>query len=222
MPNFVTIPIHAFSKKIITKRFGPGPIKPRQGSILHKHLKFVPVENCNESSQSNFKRKPNDTLQIYLPRRVFARIKKNGCWNEYAQYIDDCYNEQLNYFIMGAVMNGGTASQAIRNFCNFHNITEDDYSFDAAYKSWQRFEIKQKRNVPLLAQKNVPTLNPNRDKLRNELNAHLAYNRKLRFRYKRALERTKCPVKTLQILQKTTLVTDETTRIKTQLKELRY
>ena len=141
------IPLHPISYKILRTLYPEkeGLLQIPTGDIHHQILHYQ-----RKKYRGNLQ-KLSEILTTYAPihigKKNTPRIKASRAQIGYHLL---CYHRELFHTYVWAQKQAGiTASTAIDNFYKEYNITEDDYSRESAYKRWQRYQNKKKR------QKNV-------------------------------------------------------------------
>lgn len=143
----MNIPLHPLSYKILRTLY------PEKDGMLH-----IPIGDIHHQLIHYQRKKYRGNLQklseilttyapIYISKKSEPRIKPSRAQIGYHIL---CYHRELFHTYVWAQKQAGTpASEAIDNFYEEYNVTEDDYSRESAYKRWQRYQNKKKR------QKNV-------------------------------------------------------------------
>ena len=141
------IPLHPLSWKILRRIFPEqeGGLRIPTGDIHHQIIHYQ-----RKKYRGNLE-KLSEILSTYAPIHIQKKsAPRISASRAQIGYHILCYHRELFHTYVWAQKKAGIpASQAIDNFFEEYNITEDDYSRESAYKRWQRFQAKKK------TQKNV-------------------------------------------------------------------
>jgi hypothetical protein len=139
------VPTTAYLKKWITRKIqndNPGPLKIEEDTLLGKQFMSIIIDARKKDvidqhlehthvievilSQDMMKRSPN------LPRLVPINF-----------FLDKLFKEDLRSWVLSARFYGIRPYPATKNFLEFYGIDESEYSHDAAYRYWQRWQSSQ-------------------------------------------------------------------------------
>ncbi|HEY3406435.1 MAG TPA: hypothetical protein VGK59_23770 [Ohtaekwangia sp.] len=84
----------------------------------------------------------NDTLQLQLSSRVTERTLRTKQLITINNHLDEMFEEALITWIHAQGTEGVNPNLACKSFLSFFKIEESEYSYDAAYKRWQRFKTR--------------------------------------------------------------------------------
>lgn len=87
----------------------------------------------------------NDTLTIKVPDEVAKQLKTHGTFA--AMCLHNIHIHEINTYIWHEVQHKVPAKDALKTFRENHNIEEDDFCLESAYKSWIRFSKKKKDEI---------------------------------------------------------------------------
>lgn len=140
--QLVKLPVAPITFKILSNRYAGEPIKPPKKDILYKNLWFQCPDFRNQTNR--IRSILTEEIEIMAPRLLADHLSANGYQVGY--YLYSMHVDEMCEFAFAQKATGLTpALTAIRKFRKIHNITEDDFPLDTAYKRWQRFILAKKR-----------------------------------------------------------------------------
>lgn len=89
--------------------------------------------------------KRNEIIEIECSQSLGALTTMNTLWN----FLDRLFYHQFIFFVEVRVMCRHKPFDAIRDFCNYYEITEDEFSQETARRMWQRHLSRKKKQSPL-------------------------------------------------------------------------
>ena len=144
--NILTIPVTAFSRKLILSQHGQAePVKLKASDTLAGQLCCVKPGDTAKFD------KPKATLtshiDVLLNDNLAKHINAKRLWRV-GLHLDNCHRSELNKYVESKVEEGIGATTAIYQFCEDHDIDVDvDINFETLYKDWQRhISAKNKNN----------------------------------------------------------------------------
>lgn len=153
----IQIPVSRFSYQVITSRYGhPLHINRHSHKELCIYLQLSPVDNSLK-----FEEELTETLEITLPSTIGSAISRRNL-TATGVLLHQLHIIRLYDFIYAQTIvedSKKSAYAAMKAFYDAHNLSEDDFSFDSAYRGWQRHKARIAKNKGNFA-KNVRRKTP--------------------------------------------------------------
>lgn len=136
----ITLPVHPVSKKIILVEYGRKPgaaIKIKKNHLLLQQLLYAD-HNPNIAYLNELL---TTSIEIKLGQNYAHRVGRNKAAG---YHIYKFHLNMMLHFMLGQVMGGLPAYPAMLQWYDMYGIDDNDMSFDAAYKRWQRWSETKK------------------------------------------------------------------------------
>lgn len=141
----IRVPVSRFTYQIITSRYGhPLQINRHTHKELCIYLQLSPVDNSLKL-QNELTR----TLEITLPSTIGSNISRRNL-HATGVLLHQLHIIRLYEFMHAQSLvedSKASAYGAMKQFYNTHNLSEDDFSFDSAYRGWLRYKANLKKNT---------------------------------------------------------------------------
>jgi hypothetical protein len=149
-PNYMSfkVPVSVYVKKYLVKKFfagHKGPYKIEEDSLLGKQF----MANIIDGRKHDFidtHIEVTEHIEVILSQDMMARSPKQSKLRSINFFLDKIYKEGLIDWVIAAKCYGTRPYAATRDFLEFYGIDNNEYSHDAAYKLWQRYN-KQENKV---------------------------------------------------------------------------
>lgn len=135
----VEIPVHPVSKKILMKDYGSRDMLATKDvfySILYLRRPASP------NSYKKYKQQLTESVELDINEKLAKRVENQPL--DIGWFLWQLHADQMIKFVYAQHLSGESAKQAFRNFYELHDIDEDDYASDTAYKRWQRYIKNEK------------------------------------------------------------------------------
>lgn len=126
-----SIPVDSRIKKFISKNYGEN-FKIDQYTFLLGLISRSPVQKSLAQP---------DLINIEITPRFAALTTMSMLWD----FLDGLFWHQFTFFVEVRVNRGDRAFDAIRDFCDFYEITEDEFPQETARRMWQRHLSRKKK-----------------------------------------------------------------------------
>jgi hypothetical protein len=141
--NKYKIPIFPHLKKFLNKQYGfnvKKPIQIDEHSSIGK-LVMLALRDKRFSSEYNdqYRNKLTTEIVLRLSKEMVELSPQISKLMKINISIDELFKSHLIAWINGQLTTGIPAYTSCKYFLQFYNIEEKEYSLDAAYKYWQRF-----------------------------------------------------------------------------------
>lgn len=139
----IAINIKPHLKKFLLKYFNhPEPI-PILSNNVHAKV-FIAVAMVHPDVTQNFKNKEySESLSFKLNYDLIRYRPKPTQLHKVNIYFDKLFKEIMYQWAISAQCSDNFASGGIRNFLKYYNIREDEYSWDVAWRAWQRYKNQE-------------------------------------------------------------------------------
>jgi len=131
----LVIPVSSFSKKILHKEYGAGPIRIPRHDILYDQLRCV--RHANYRLSSTYIKLLSDTIEIEvyndLADHVLAKNNNTGL------FLYRYHKELMYRFVDRSVKFGQKISEAVADFYNEYNLDDDDFNLETALRTYRRY-----------------------------------------------------------------------------------
>ena len=145
----IILPLHPFSRAILTAEHGPEPLIIRQHDVLFAQLSLRRVRP--RGSMLQIRQTLTTGAALLLDDDLAAHVIPH------AYHVGVClfrlHKETMCRYVHACNLNGVPALQAIRQFYALHQVTEDDYQEESAWKAWQRWAKTRKKKPHFSTQK---------------------------------------------------------------------
>lgn len=144
----IKIPVSSFTWKIIAARYGH-PVQASAGS--HRELiGFLQVDS-DQKPEKLIQEGLTEKLTVCLQSKVANMILKRDL-EALGAALHNLYLQKMYEFVYAQTsskLSEETAAGAIRNFFQEHNLDDDDYNPQTAYRQWQRWkkDFEEKKRV---------------------------------------------------------------------------
>lgn len=136
----ITIYVSSFSKKILQTRYGEiEPFKISRSDGIYHHLTAEPLKQ-NKTTFTKINKLLQETVKIQISDTLFRRLKACKRNVYVGEHLHKIMQEKMLEFVEAQVLVGLPAQRALKNFLEYYNISEDDYSLETAYTAWKRFK----------------------------------------------------------------------------------
>lgn len=145
----IVLPVHPFSRRILLSEYGKAePIGIRPNDILFSMLSVARVRDRNNAVRMRelLKAQVSFELDTAIATHIALRCDQVGL------HLFKWHKDQLCRYVDLCLRRGGiTAAGAIREFYELHDIGEDDFAFDSAWKMWQRHNAETGKENPVFS-----------------------------------------------------------------------
>ena len=155
--NEFKVPILPHLKKFIIAQLYNGqeePIKVVEDSLLGRHIMSILIDkrNVTGSGAVGFMDKEyTSTLRLQLSSQMMKRSPRINKLARLNLELGEIFRQSLFVWVTCAKSYGIAAFPAVQHFLEEYGIEESEYSKDAAYKAWQRYQnlerTKEKSNL---------------------------------------------------------------------------
>ena len=138
--QIIQLNVSPLTKKIMLKRYaGQEPFKINRRDDYNHYLQFQPFR-LNVLAVKKVKNQLTEQVAIEVSHDLYKRLKHRPRRLKIGEYLHKVNQGVINEFVKAQVLTGETAMAALKTFFEINDIDEDDYSLEAAYKSWQRYK----------------------------------------------------------------------------------
>lgn len=162
-PTIIKIPTRSHLKKFLLKTYDARePFKLDEKSGIGKNLMSSMVDKLEYINAND---QLTETLHVILSKRFTERgprIKRLVYINS---LIEEMFKEAMILWIFAKSTEGINPNQSTKDFLSFFCIDESEYTYDAAYKLWQRYKSRNPnwvRKFPQKTAKFTPNLSAGR------------------------------------------------------------
>lgn len=141
----IVIPVAPISRKIIETEKGPPPIRLTSRDLLFDAMALEGKRNrgATKTLQTILTDQISFEVTVGKTRRLEKRSHIIG------KHLYDVHLDAMCRFVLAQWNVGIDATRALENFYAQYDLEDDDYSYDSAYKRWQRFkwDIEAKKHT---------------------------------------------------------------------------
>lgn len=141
MPHII-LPVAPISRKILLHDHQQDPVTPSHTDVLYHQLCYSRSPHIQWSSYFKLL---SSQINVVLPARFSMRDRKQLHQAGYLLYIS--HLERMLHWVEAQTLVTANAWGAIEAFYEMHDIDEDDFSLESAYKRWQRYQDGLHYNV---------------------------------------------------------------------------
>lgn len=145
----IILPLHPLSRRILLSEHGIEPLIIRQHDVLFAQLSLRRVRP--RGSMLQIRQTLTTQVALVLDDDLATHLIPH------AYHVGVClfrlHKETMCRYVQACALNGVPALQAIRQFYHLHQITEDDYQEESAWKAWQRWAKSRKKKGVFSTQK---------------------------------------------------------------------
>jgi hypothetical protein len=138
----LVIPISRFSKKILQKEYGTGPIRIPRHDILYDQLRCVRHSNYKLSDQ--YRALLSDTIEIEVYNDLADHILSKN--NNTGIFLYRYHKELMYRFVDRSVKFNQNISEAMADFYLEYELDDDDFNLETALRTYRRFAKKTKKS----------------------------------------------------------------------------
>ena len=150
----VRIPVKPHLKKFIIKRYRQKePLNITERSLLGRNIMKV-LQETRKHKFENVLYQYTERLQVVLTADMRERSPRLARLVYVNNEIEKEFKEALFIWIEAQMEMACHAKEACQNFLDYYGIDDQEYSYDAAYKAWQRFKTDVAYKNKLAQQKN--------------------------------------------------------------------
>lgn len=138
------VPIKPHLKKVLLAHCYPNHkpadfIKVEEDSFLGRHIMSILIDKRSIKKASGLLRYDfNDELNLELSTRMAQRSPRIEKLTMLNLELDEFFQSCLFVWVKAQKSMGTSAKRSIESFIAFHQL-EDDYTFDAAHRAWNRY-----------------------------------------------------------------------------------
>lgn len=147
--TILELPVSSFSKKILLAEYQLEPIALQSTDPLFQSLCYRAPRSRHNLKKLQYYLK--DTIQICINTKLANHIRPNAY--QIGHHLWTLHIHQMLGWVYCSTLLGENARKSLERFYAFHDIEEDDFAFDSAYKRWQRY--KAKKSVKLSADRGI-------------------------------------------------------------------
>jgi len=138
MGKIVHIPVLPHVKKIILNHYKfTEPVKADLSNVIGLQLYALVKEKSRRRNGHNSYR---DILKVDLCHEIEKREIRMGSLILINHYFDKHFKYLMFNWIQAQYEAGISAYQAVKNFLNFYQIDENEYSYESGYRAWLRYK----------------------------------------------------------------------------------
>ncbi len=134
MINLV-IPVSSFSKKILHKEYGDGPIRIPRHDILYDQLRCV--RHANYRLSETYLNLLSDTIEIEVYNDLAEHVL--GKNNNTGLFLYRYHKELMYRFVDRSVKFNQKISEALADFYTEYNLDDDDFNLETALRTYRRY-----------------------------------------------------------------------------------
>jgi hypothetical protein len=152
MSNF-KIPVSAYLAKYMMRKFfqdNKGPFKIEEDTLLGKQFMSIIID-ARKKDVLDKHIEHTYTIEVILSQDMMKRSPNAAKLVTINFFLDKVFKEDLIGWILSASFYGIRPYRSCKDFLAFYSIDENEYSHDAAYKLWQRWnnaDYKKKLGQP--------------------------------------------------------------------------
>lgn len=148
-----TIYVKPHLKKFIPKYFNAKePIKIDSTNVHGKVFTAVSVVMPDASIKNISQNDYPCPITFFLNKDLNRIRPKKRDLHKLNVYFDKLFKEIMFQWVLSSISAGGYASDGIKNFLKYYNISEDDYSWNSAHRAWMRYYRKEyEKTCPLVS-----------------------------------------------------------------------
>jgi hypothetical protein len=147
-PNF-RVPVQEYLKKYIVKRFfagSKGPYKIEEKPLLGKLFMAALIDGRKKDCIDTHLEKTT-YIDVILSQDMLKRSPQPRKLQSIAFFVDKMFKESLIDHILTAQHYGVRPHNSVKDFLDLYEIEESQYTRDAAYKLWQRWNNRDEQNI---------------------------------------------------------------------------
>lgn len=138
----IILPVAPLSRKILLSEYQSEPILAPKKSLFYHKLKFRSTDFY--SRPQRLMKLLTARVTVEVPNAIADSISRHRYHVGYYLYINDV--EEMCKFATAQHAAGVKVMQALRNYYALHNIDEEDFARETAYKRYQRFTSERKKH----------------------------------------------------------------------------
>jgi len=136
----IQLKVSRLTKKIMLQRYaGQEPFVINRRDDYNNYLQFQPFR-LNPLAIKKVNNQLTEQVAVKISHDLFKRLRNRPRRLKVGEYLHKLNQGTINEFVKAQVIVGQTAMSALKSFFDINQIDEDDYSLEAAYKSWQRYK----------------------------------------------------------------------------------
>lgn len=136
------LPVSPISRKILLHDYQQEPLTPSHTYVLYHQLCYSRSPHIQWSSYFKLL---SAEVKVVLPSRFSLKGRDQLYQAGYLLYIS--HLDRMLHWVEAQTLITGNAWGAIEAFYEMHEIDEDDFSLESAYKRWQRYQDGLHYNV---------------------------------------------------------------------------
>lgn len=131
----VRIPVHPISRKIILRECQPTPDQPIVIKKKHLLMQLLMYEEKGLSIEY-LRNTLTQVIDVRMGRKYGLQVRRNysAGYHVYKYHMD-----LMLRFMFGQVASGTPAYSAMLNWYDIYGLDDNDLTYDASYKRWQRW-----------------------------------------------------------------------------------
>lgn len=129
----VTIHVHPLSRAVLGTQYGIHPFAIKNGDPLFDLITAGSTRKCNPVNITEF----SAHVTVILDDRSATQVERYA--PRIAQRLYRHHRELMCWYAAGCVAAKAQAKASLANWLSANGVSEDDYSLDAAVKTFQRF-----------------------------------------------------------------------------------
>lgn len=140
----IILPVTPFTYKVITARHGhPVSVNRQDNKELYMLLQLKPLISPDKQKELL-----SEPLRVETTKRLAHIVLKNNI-HAIGIHLHHHYLQKLYEFIYAQMMAGHQAYSSMEYFYELHDVEEDDFGMDSAYRGWLRFQEKLKKSTEI-------------------------------------------------------------------------
>lgn len=131
----ITVRVSPFSRKILlAENGGTMPVAPAKADWLSDVLR---IDRRDTNFRLLYIEALTTEIQLEVPERLAAQLHAQG--DRIGVVLHRLHLEQLSRHMISARLMQAEVKKALRQFYDYYDISEDDFSEESAYREYQRF-----------------------------------------------------------------------------------
>ncbi len=149
----IKIPTKTHLKKFLLKMYDTKePFKLDMNTSLGRNLMSSMVDKIEYVNISDLYQ---DTLQVTLSKRFEKRGPRIKRLIYINALLEEMFKEHMILWIYAKSDEGVNPNQSTKDFLQFFNIDESEYTYAAAYKLWQKYKLRNPNWIRKFSQQRV-------------------------------------------------------------------
>lgn len=131
--RLLQIKVHALTRRVLLSELGH-----QEPFALPNHSLVFQAFNTQFRRLGAERNQFTASVSFLLDERIADNAERS--LHRIATWLFAMHKQQMCWFVQGQTSTGKTtAKEAVKNWLDYYEVDEDEYSLDSAYKCWQRF-----------------------------------------------------------------------------------